>query len=60
MIFSRIKPNINPPSELMMMANKYGFLVPRLKGGALTHTWIHHIIVVNKYLLVSRLIFLSI
>ena len=56
--FERGKINITIPGVLMTMANKYGFLVPRLVDHSLSPTWIYHIVVANKYGVVSILRYL--
>ena len=58
MPFERGKINITIPGVLMTMANKYGFFVPRPVDHALSPTWIYHIVVANKYGVVSILRYL--
>ena len=51
--FERLKIYINASSALVKMVHKYGYVILRLTYYNLPTKWIHHRMIVNKYVLVS-------
>ena len=59
MPYVRGKPNITALGAPMRMAKNSGFFTPTLADYALLPTWTHHTIVIDKYVLVIILRYLS-
>ena len=60
MTFERLKPNITFPNASMTVANKCVFFILRVADYSFPTTWIHHTILLNKYISVLILRYSSI